>query len=166
MTLVNLFEAIAFYRIPVILILVGTPWITYLACYSIPGKREEPYLLSLNLSISAISMVLLSGYLAYATNTGGWSKVATEADLSLLFLPPYHLVASIWLSKQRLPLNLIPAFRTLQALVILGAVLLAFSWLSSKIHLVLFSRMPFSTFLGLIAVLLAIAYWASRRLFK
>lgn len=89
------FDAIAFYRIPLILCLIGTPWIVYLICYAIPGKREEPYLLSFNLSISTISMLFLSGYLAYTTNTGGWQKVVREADIFLLFLPPYHLIASL-----------------------------------------------------------------------
>ena len=164
MTLLDLFIAIAHYQIPLILFLIGTPWITYLACYAIPGKREEPYLLSFNLGISVTSMLLLAGYLAYTTNTGGWQKVAQEANIFLLFLPPYHLITSVWLSKQRLPLQSIPAFRTLQGLVILGGVFLAFSWLASKIHIVLFSRMPFSTFLAIIALLLALAYWGYRQM--
>ena len=164
MTLLDFFSAIAKYKIPLILLLIGTPWITYLLCYAIPGKREEPYLLSFNLGISVASMLLLAGYLAYATNTGGWQKVVKEADIFLLFLPPYHLIISVWLSRQRLPLELIPAFRTLQGLTALGGIFLMFSWLASKIHIVLFSRMPFSTFLAMIALLLAIAYWGYRRL--
>ena len=164
MTLLDLFKAIADHRIPIILFLIGTPWITYLACYAIPGKREEPYLLSFNLGISVASMLLLAGYLAYTTNTGGWQKLVREVDIFLVLLPPYHLIVSVWLSKQRLPLQLIPAFRTLQGLVVLGGVFLIFSWLASKIHLVLFSRMPFSTFLAIIALLLGIAYWGYRQI--
>ena len=68
MTLEALFSNIAIYHIPLILILLASPWVTYLACYFIPGKREEPYLLSINLGISMVSMLLLSGYLAYVTN--------------------------------------------------------------------------------------------------
>ena len=87
MTLEALFNNVALYRIPIIFILIASPSITYLACYFIPGKKEEPYLLSINLSISMVSMLMLSGYLAYVTNTSGWQKVIKQADVLLLFLP-------------------------------------------------------------------------------
>ncbi len=165
MTLESLFNSIVTYRLPLILILLGSPWMTYLACSLIPGKREEPYLLSVNLGLSMVSMLLLSGYLAYATNTGGWQKVIQQADILLLFLPPYHLITSLWLSRQRLRLQLIPAFHTLQGLTMLGGVFIVLSWLASKIHIVLFSYLPFSTFLGILAILLGIGYVGYRKLF-
>ena len=164
MTLEALFSNIASYHFPLILILLASPWVTYLACYLIPGKKEEPYLLSLNLGISMVSMLLLSGYLAYATNTGGWQKVIKQANLFLLFLPPYHLITSLWLSSFRLPLQLIPAFRTLQGLTMLGGVFLVLSWLASKIHIVLFSYLPFGSFLAILAVLLGLGYAGYRKI--
>ena len=165
MTLEALFSNIAVYRIPIILILLGSPWMTYLACYFIPGKKEEPYLLSFNLGLSMVSMLLLSGYLAYVTNTDGWQKVIKQTDILLLFLPTYHLIISLWLSSLRIPLKSIPAFRTLQGLTMLGAVFMVLSWLASKIHIVLFSNLPFSSFLGILAVLLGIGYVGYRKLF-
>lgn len=165
MTFADLFSNIAFYRIPIILILIASPWITYITCYLIPGKREEPYLLSINLGISMVSMLMLSGYLAYVTNTGGWQQVVEQADILLLFLPPYHLIASLWLSSHRIPLPTIPAFRTLQGLTMLGGIFMVLSWLASKIHIVLFSYLPFGMFLGILAVLLGIGYAGYRKIF-
>ena len=165
MTLEALFSNIASYHIPLILILLVSPWMTYLACYLIPGKKEEPYLLSINLGLSMVSMLLLSGYLAYVTNTDGWQKVIKQANILLLFLPPYHLITSLWLSRQRIPLQSIPAFRTLQGLTMLGGVFMVLSWLASKIHIVLFSYLPFSSFLGILAVLLGLGYVGYRKLF-
>ena len=165
MTLEALFSNIALYHIPLILILVASPWVTYLACYFIPGKREEPYLLSINLGISMVSMLLLSGYLAYVTNTDGWQKIIKQANLFLLFLPIYHLMISLWLSSLRIPLQLIPAFRTLQGLTMLGGVFMVLSWLASKIHIVLFSHLPFGSFLVILAVLLGLGYAGYRKVF-
>ncbi len=164
MTLEALFNNIAAYRIPIILVLIASPSITYLACYFIPGKKEEPYLLSINLGLSMLSMLMLSGYLAYVTNTSGWQKVIQQADILLLFLPPYHLITSLWLSRQRIPLQSIPAFRTLQGLTMLGGVFLVLSWLASKIHIVLFSYLPFGSFLVVLGVLLGIGYAGYRKL--
>ncbi len=165
MTFEALFTNIAAYHIPIIFILFSSPWITYLACFIIPGKKEEPYLLSINLGLSMLSMLLLSGYLSYVTNTDGWQKVVQQANVLLLFLPPYHLITSLWLSRQRIPLQTIPAFRTLQGLTLLGGVFLILSWIAAKIRLVLFSYLPFSSFLILLAVLLGLAYVGYRKLF-
>lgn len=165
MTLEAIFGNISVYQIPIIIILLSSPWITYLACYVIPGKKEEPYLLSLNLGLSMVSMLLLSGYLSYVTNTDGWQKVIQQANVLLLFLPPYHLITSLWLSGKRIPLETIPAFRTLQGLTLLGGVFLVLSWLAAKIRIVLFSYLPFSSFLILLAILLGLAYVGYRKLF-
>lgn len=163
MTLETLFTT---YRIPIIFLMLVTPWITYLICYFIPGKREEPFVLSANLWLSVISMLILTGYLAYATNTGGWQKVVQQADLFLLLLPPYHLITALWLSKQRLPLAAIPAFRTLQGLAMMGGVYLVMSWLASRIYIVFFSYMPFNSFLLILAILLGFGYFGYRKVFS
>ncbi len=79
MSLETLYSEILAYRIPIILLLVGSPWVTYLLCFVIPQQHEEPLLLSLNLALSTLSILMLVGYLAYATNTGGWAKVVSQA---------------------------------------------------------------------------------------
>jgi len=165
MTLQALFDQIILAREPIIFLMLIAPWLTFLLCLIIPGKREEPFLLSLNLTLAVISMLVLVGYLAYATNLGGWAKVVKEADLVLLILPPYYLISSLWLSRQRLPLNMIPAFRTLQGLMVIGAVFLIFSWIVSRIYFVFFTRLSFPGFLVAIAILLAVAYWGYQKLF-
>ncbi len=162
MTLDTLFTT---YRIPIILWMLVTPWVTYLICYFIPGKREEPVMLSANLWLSVLSMLTLAGYLAYVTNTGGWEQLVHQADFLLLLLPPYHLITSLWLSRQRLPLEMIPAFRTLQGLAMMGAIYLVFSWMASRIYIVFFSYMPFSSFLFILAVLLGVGYLGYRKVF-
>ena len=162
MTLETFFTA---YRIPIIFLMLATPWITYLTCYFIPGKQEEPFVLSANLWLSVLGMLALAGYLSYAMNTGGWEQIVRQADIFLLLLPPYHLITSLWLSQQRLPLALIPAFRTLQGLVMMGAIYLVFSWMASRIYIVFFSYMPFSSFLVILAILLAFGYLGYRKIF-
>ncbi len=164
MSLETLYSEILAYRIPIILLVVGSPWVTYLLCFVIPQQREEPLLLSLNLALSTLSILMLVGYLAYATNTGGWAKVVSQADIVLLILPVYHLVVSLWLSRLRLPLQFIPAFRTMQGLLLLGGAFLALSWVLSRIRIVLFSYLPFGTFLGLMALLLVLGYAGYRKL--
>jgi hypothetical protein len=154
------------YRVPIIFFMLATPWLTYLICYFIPGSDEEPFFLSANLWLSVLSMLMLAGYLAYVTNTGGWEKLVKEADLFLLIIPPYHLIASTWLSQQRMPLHQIPAFRTLQGLVLMGGIYLVFSWMASRIYIVFFSYMPFNSFLLILAVLLGIGYLGYRKVFS
>jgi hypothetical protein len=165
MTLESLFLVIHQYRVPLILLVLSAPWITYLICYCIPGQKEEPFVLSINLGFAVFSLLLLAGYLAYATNTGGWALVVKQADILLLFLPLYYLIASLWISYQRLPLQQIPAFRTLQGMAMLAGVYVVTSWLASRIHIIFFSYIPFNFFLVLLALLLAIAYAGYRRIF-
>lgn len=165
MTIQGLFDTVIVAREPIILWLLTAPWLTFLLCLIIPGKREEPFLLSVNLTLAVISMLMLTGYLAYATNLGGWAKVVKQADLVLLILPPYYLVASLWVSKRRLPLNAIPAFRTLQGLMVIAGVFLIFSWIISRVYFVFFTRLSFPGFLVAIALLLGIGYWGYEKLF-
>lgn len=164
MSLGDLYSAILVYRLPIGLLLFSSPWIAYLACALVPGKREEPFLLSANLALSTLSALMLAGYLAFAVNTGGWSKVIRQADLLMLVLPVYHIIASLWLSQLRLPLQRIPAFKTMQGLLMLGAAFFALSWVLSKIRIVLFSFLPFGTFLGLIALLVVLGYVGYRKI--
>ena len=164
MSLEGLYTEILTYRVPVVLLLFGSPWIAYLGCFLVPGKKEEPFLLSLNFALTTLSVVMLVGYLAYATNTGGWPKVVRQADVLLLILPIYHAGVSLYLSRLRLPLKVIPAFRTMQGLVMISGVLLALSWVLERVRIVLFSYLPFGTFLGLIAMLLFVGYAGYRKL--
>jgi hypothetical protein len=156
------------YRLPIIFLMLATPWLTYLICYSIPGKREEPILLSANLWLSVLGLLTLTGYLAYATHTKGWEMIVKQADVFLLFLPPYHIITSLWLSKQRLPLVEIPAFRSLQGLVAMAGVYLVLAWIASatRIYIIVFSFIPFHIFLGLLALLVGIGYLGYRRTFE
>ena len=164
MSLAALYNQILVYRIPISVLFLVSPWLVYLGCVLIPGKREEPTILSINLAFSTVSALMLVGYLAYATNTGGWGKVVTQADVLLLVLPIYHLLVSLWLARLRLPLQAIPAYRTMQGLVMLGAAFLAISWVLARIRIIFFSYLPFGAFLGLMALILAFGYAGYRKL--
>ncbi len=146
------------YRVPIILVMLGLPWLAYLICFVIPGRREEPFVLSANLAVSLVGMLALSFYLAYVTNTGGWRQFVQQTDIILFFLPLYHLSVSLWLSRLRMPLEMIPAFRVMQGIALMGLVFLFLSWLASRIYIVLFSYLPFANFLGILAILVAIGY--------
>ncbi|MDJ0705419.1 MAG: hypothetical protein QNJ46_19240 [Leptolyngbyaceae cyanobacterium MO_188.B28] len=165
MTFESVYIAIQAQKTPLIILMLLTPWAAFVLCKLIPGKREEPFVLSANLTLSVISLILWAGYLAYATNTGGWTLVVKQADLILLFLPMYHLIASLWLSRQCIPLEFIPAFRTLQGLALMAGAFLALSWVLSRIRIVLFSFMPFSTFLWGLALLVGLGYIGYLRVF-
>ncbi len=164
MTIETLFLTLLEYRIPIALAILAAPWLTYVICALIPGQREEPFVLSVNLTLAVISLLMLTGYLAYTTNLGGWQQVVQQADLLLLFLPIYYLLTSLWISKRRLPLHLIPAFRTLQGLMMMAGIFLVLSWLAEKIRIILFSFIPFSYFLLFLAVLVAVAYAGYRKI--
>lgn len=166
MSLEGLYIGILAYRVPIILLLFGSPWITYLLCFLIPGNKEESFLLSSNLALTTLSLVMLGGYLAYATNTGGWTRVVRQADILFLVLPIYHAGVSLYLSRLRLPLRSIPAFRTMQGLVMISGALLTLSWILERVRIVLFSYLPFDIFLGLIAVLLFVGYAGYRKLIE
>jgi hypothetical protein len=164
MTLEGFYDFLTKNSLPIGLLLLVAPFMILLLCRLIPGRKEEPLLLSINLGLAILAMALWAGYLAYISNAGGWDKLAKEADFLLLLAPPVYAVASLWVSRQRLPLNQIPAFRTLQGLAMLVGVFLFFGWLGQRIHIVLFSKMPFSTFLFILALLLVAAYLGYRRM--
>ena len=162
MTFTTLFEQ---YRIPIILLMLVSPWLAWGTCCLIPGKREEPFVLSLNLALSVTGILCLIGYLAYASNTGGWQKFAQQADVFLLLSVPYHFAVSIWLSKTRLPLERIPSYRFMQGLVMMGGVYLVLSWLARRIYIVFFSYIPFQYFLVFLAALVIVAYVGYEKVF-
>jgi hypothetical protein len=146
------------------LLVFAAPWLVWILCDVIPGKWEEPWILSLNMMLAVASLAMWAGYLAFASNVGGWEKVVKEAQVLLLCIPPYYALMSVWVARQRLPLSEIPAFRTLQGLALMCGVYLIISWLGRRIHIVFFSYMPFTSFLWLLAILLLVGYVGYRRL--
>ncbi|NES21695.1 MAG: hypothetical protein F6K41_22890 [Symploca sp. SIO3E6] len=104
MTLQSLFLWFTEHRNELVLTFLIAPWLAWSICVAVPGKKEEPYVLSINMSLALLSLLLWIGYLAYANSTGGWSKIVKEADFLLLLVPPYYVGASIWLTRTRLAL--------------------------------------------------------------
>ncbi len=164
MTLKELFLFFLEHREIIVGLMLLAPWLSWLICVAIPGQEEEPMVLNLNLGLALISVLTEVGYLLYATNTGGWSQVVKEADLLLLLAPLYYVVVSLWVSRQRLPLSQLPAFRVLQGLGMIAAAFLLLSWIMSKIRLIFFSYLPLGFFLLLLASLASLAYLGYLRL--
>ena len=158
MTLEELFLLFIEYRGIIVGLMLIAPWLSWLICIVIPGKREEPFVLNLNLGLALLIVLGEIGYILYATNTGGWSKVVREADLLLLLAPLYYVTVSLWLTRQRLPLSQLRAFRILQGVGMIAGAYLLLSWIESKIRLVLFSYLPFGFLLLLLASLVGLAY--------
>ncbi len=146
------------------LLVFALPWLVWVVCDLIPGDWEEPWILSINMMVAVTSMAMWAGYLAFASNVGGWEKVIKEAQVLLLVLPPYYVLMSMWVARQRMPLSQIPAFRTLQGLGILCGVYLILSWLGRRVYIVFFSYMRFSSFLWILAILLLVGYLGYRRM--
>ncbi len=164
MTLHALFTLFVEYRSAVLFLLFFAPWLALGLCVAIPGRREEPFILSFNLGMACFSLLLAMGYLIYATNTGGWGKVVQEADILLMLAPCYYVGVSLWVTKQRLPLEQVPAFRVMQGLAFIGVGYLGIAWFLSKIRFLIFSYLPFPVLLLLLLGLLGVIYTGYLRL--
>lgn len=158
MTLENIYLLISEYQTILIGLMLIAPWLSWLICVIVPGKAEEPLVLSINLGFSLLCLFAELGYLAYATTVGGWTKVIKEADFLLLLAPIYYLGVSLWLSRQRVSLSQLPTFRLIQGLTTILAAYLMLSWIVAKIRILIFSYLPFGWFLLFILSLLALAY--------
>jgi len=159
MTLENIFLFFLEYQTVIICLMLVAPWLSWLICVIIPGKSEEPIVLSINLGAALLTLLAELGYLLYATNNGGWTRVVKEADIILLLAPLYYVGISLWLSRQRLPLSKLAPVRVIRGLVLICAAYLMLSWIASKIKIIVFSYLPFGIFLLFIFTLLALGYW-------
>ena len=158
MTLQTLFLFLLKHRAIVVGLIVIAPWLSWLICIAVPGRREEPFVLNFNLGLALVSLLGEIGYLLYATNTGGWSQVVQEGDILLLLAPLYYVGVSLWLSRQRLPLSQLPVYRVTQGLGMIAVAYLLLSGILSKIRLIFFSYLPFGYFIILIASVIGLAY--------
>jgi hypothetical protein len=138
--------------------MILSPWIAYYLCVIIPGKVEEPYILSGNLFISALATFILSVYLTFSLNRSGFRTSGQEADLFLMLSVPYHLILSVHLSKKRMSLSEIPAFRMIQGGIILSISLFILLSLFSKIRIYIFSYLSFNNLLIIVGILMFFAY--------
>ena len=164
MTLQELFRFFLEHRAIIMGLMLAAPWLSWLICVAIPGQQEEPLVLNLNLGLALLSLLGEVGYLLYATNLGGWSRVVSEADLLLLLAPLYYVGVSLWVSRQRLPLSQLPAFRVVQGLGMIAAAYLLLSWILSKIRFIFWSYLPLGFFLLLLAAIVGLAYLGYLRL--
>lgn len=154
MTLQSLYYELLAYKTPILIAILVMPWLAYGVCKLIPGRKEEPYVLSVNLALSLILLVLLLIYLIYAFSGRGFAQLVEEADLLLLIMPIYHVLVSLWLSKKCIPLEDIPASHWMKGLGMIAVAFAALMWIASKIRILFFSFLPFSTFLYIVGGIL------------
>ncbi|NEQ98456.1 MAG: hypothetical protein F6K30_17340 [Cyanothece sp. SIO2G6] len=166
MTIQELFAFLNQNQLLVLLFILAAPWMAWAVCWAIPGQREEPFVLSLNLGMAILSLLMAIGYLIYASNHGGWDRVLAEADILLMLAPCYYVGVSVWISKQRLPLNQIPVVRAVQGLAMIAIGYMGVAWFLRKIriNIVAFSYIPFHYILLLILGLIGIGYLGYLRL--
>ena len=164
MTVQDFFTLLNDYKIFVLLFILAAPWMALGICIAVPGQREEPFVLSLNLGMALVSLLMATGYMLFATNNGGWARVFEEADVLLMFAPCYYVGVSLWITKQRLPLNQIPVVRMVQGLALIATGYLGIAWFLRKIRIVIFSYIPFQYVLLLMLGLAAVAYLGYQRL--
>lgn len=158
MTFQNFFTLLNDYQPFILLWSLAAPWIALGICIAVPGKREEPFVLSLNLAMALVSLLLAVGYLWFATNNGGWARVFQEADILLMMAPCYYVGVSLWVTKQRLPLNQIPVVRLVQGVALIATGYLGIAWFLRKIRIYVFSYIPFQYLLLIMLGLAAVAY--------
>lgn len=158
MTLQDLYTLLYDYKPAVLVAMLFAPWIALGLCIAIPGDREEPFILSFNLSMAVLSLLLAVGYLWYATHTAGLQKVIQQADILLMLAPCYYVSISLWVARQRLPLTQIPAVRIIQGIALIGAGYLGVTWILSKLRILVLTFLPFPLLLMFLLGLAGLAY--------
>lgn len=164
MTLQQLYSLLADYKPAILLLTLLAPWVAWGICVAVPGKKEEPFVLSCNLVMATISLLLAVGYMWYVTTTGGANKVVQDVDILLVLAPCYYVGVSLWVTRQRLPLAQVPAARAIQGLALIGAGYLGLAWILSKLRIVLFSFLPVQFLLLILLGLIAVGYMGYQRL--
>ena len=139
------------------------PWVAWGICAAIPGKKEEPLILSCNLMMATVSLLLSVGYLWYITQTAGTGGFVQDVDILFVLAPCYYMAVSLWVTRQRLPLAQVPAARAIQGLALVGAGYLGLAWLLSKLRIVLFSFLPFPLLVLIVLGLLSVGYMGYQR---
>jgi hypothetical protein len=114
--------------------------------------------------MAVLSLLLALGYLLYAVNIGGWVRVVQEADLLLILAPAYYVGVSLWISKQRLPLQEIPVFRAIQGIALIVAGYLGLTWFLSNLRFLAITFVPLQVLLVLVLILASVAYLGYLRL--
>lgn len=164
MTLQQFYGLLADHRLAILLLLLFAPWLAWGICIAIPGKKEEPFVLSCNLVMAVVSLLLTVSYVWYLSATTGLEAVVQEVDILLVMAPCYYVGVSLWITRQRLPLSQVPAARAIQGLALLGAGYLGVAWLLSKLRIVLFSFLPMPFLMLILLALVGIGYMGYQRI--
>ncbi|CAN5833492.1 hypothetical protein BH23CYA1_BH23CYA1_16830 [soil metagenome] len=164
MTLQDLYTLIYDNRLALLLAMFVLPWLALGICIAVPGDREEPLVLNINLALAVLSLFMAAGYVWHATHASGWGRIVQEADILLLLAPLYYVGVSLWVSKQRLPLAEIRTYRIVQGVALIGAGYLGIAWIMSKIRILVLTYMPFQVLTWLVFGLIGVAYLGYLRL--
>ena len=164
MTFQDFFSILATHKILVLLVLLSAPWFALGICMALPGKRLEFFVLNFNLGMAFLTLILVLGYVLYATSQGGWTQVVEEADMLLLLAPFYYAGVSLWMTRQRVSLNDLPIVRIVQGIALITASYLLLSWILRKARIIIFAYVS-SQFLVLILLgIVGLGYFGYKRL--
>jgi len=86
-----------------------------------------------------------------------------EMDVYMQILPVVVMVSTIYIISRNVSLTLIPGFDKISGLWFMLFTTMFLMWLLEKIHIVVFSYMPFTVLLGIFVVLFALIYLGWRR---
>jgi len=86
-----------------------------------------------------------------------------QTDVYLQILPIIVMVVTICLIRRNVDLSLIPGFDKISGLWFMLFATMFLMWLLEKIHIVVFSYLPFQYLLGIFAILFALIYLGWRK---
>ena len=88
-----------------------------------------------------------------------------QTDLLLQVLPIVSLIITVSIMRNNIKLGFIPGFDKISGLWLMLFATMFFMWLLEKIHIVVFSYLPFQYLLGIFGVLFLIIYLGWKRFF-
>lgn len=89
-----------------------------------------------------------------------------QTDVYLQILPIIVMVVTIFLIRRNVDLSLVPGFDKISGLWFMLFATMFLMWLLEKIHIVVFSYLPFQYLLGIFAILFALIYLGWRKFVK
>ncbi|WP_064196849.1 MULTISPECIES: hypothetical protein [Emticicia] len=139
------------------------------AIAGILGKDEDHLSPWKYLYATLIYLVSIPGIFAVALNAYFFlfqRGDVMQTDVYLQILPIIVMVLTIFLIRRNVDLSLVPGFDKISGLWFMLFTTMLLMWLLEKIHIVVFSYLPFQYLLVVFAVLFALIYLGWRRFIR
>ena len=160
MTLQNLFDAITNQVIPTLVYFIGLPVLAAIIGF-IGGTKD-------NLSpwkyfyTAILYLVSVPGIFAVGLNIYLFlfeRQPIMQTDLLLQVLPIISMIVTVLIIRNNVLLEYVPGFNKISGLWFILFTTMFLMWLMEKIHIVVFSFMPFQYLLGVFVLVFAGMYW-------